>query len=62
MNEIQQIISAVDSAYREFASACPAREVRTAVSNAVKFLVADLRSIDGSAARSPEFWQKGSPS
>lgn len=56
VNEIQQIISAVDSAYREFAAASPSREVRAAVGNAVKFMVADLRSIAGSAARSPEFW------
>lgn len=56
--EIQQIISAVDSAYRDFTAAAPSREVQTAVGNAVKFMVADLRSIAGSVAWSPEFWQE----
>lgn len=58
MIEIQQIINAVDAAYGEFTKASPGREVRAAVGNAVKFMVADLRSIAGSATRSPECWQE----
>ena len=56
LTDIQQIINAVNGAYGEFTASSPAREIRTAVSNAVKFMVADLRSIESSATRSPEFW------
>lgn len=46
VEEINQIIAAANAAYREFAKTSADREVRQAVSNAVKFLTADLNSIN----------------
>jgi hypothetical protein len=42
MQEIQRIIDAANTAYREFVAADPDREIRDVVSNAVKFLTVDL--------------------
>ncbi|MEU6645497.1 hypothetical protein ABZ863_23495 [Saccharomonospora sp. NPDC046836] len=44
MREIQAIIAAANAEYRRFVASNPDRETRTAVSNAVKFLTADLTS------------------
>lgn len=44
MHEIQAIITAANAEYRRFLATQPDQEIRTAVSNAVKFLTADLTS------------------
>ncbi|MBK1785588.1 hypothetical protein [Prauserella cavernicola] len=44
MHEIQAIITAANTEYQRFIATRPDRETRDAVSNAVKFLTADLRS------------------
>ncbi|WP_158303285.1 hypothetical protein [Prauserella endophytica] len=44
MREIQAIITAANTEYRRFIATNPDTETRVAVSNAVKFLTADLRS------------------
>jgi hypothetical protein len=44
MPEIDAIIAAATDAYRAFAASGPDRETRISVSNAVRFLVADLTS------------------
>lgn len=46
MEEITNIIAAANAAYQEFTKTSADREVRQAVSNAVKFLTADLASIN----------------
>lgn len=46
MEEINQIIAATNAAYQEFDKTGADREIRQAVSNAVKFLTADLNSIN----------------
>ncbi|TQJ05452.1 hypothetical protein [Amycolatopsis cihanbeyliensis] len=51
MREIHNMITAVTAAYADFAAAGPDRETRDAVGNAVRFLVADLNSINQLAAR-----------
>jgi hypothetical protein len=58
VQEIQGIITAVDTAFREFAATSPTRDVRRSVSNAVKLLIADLTSIDWSATNTPEHWKE----
>jgi hypothetical protein len=58
VKEIEEIISAVNHAYREFVKAAPAKEVRIAVSRVCTFLVADLTSIDWSVTNVPERWQE----
>jgi len=50
VEEINQIIAAANAAYQEFAKTSADREVRQAVSNAVKFLTADLNSINDLAS------------
>jgi hypothetical protein len=45
MPEIDAIITAAKDAYRDFVASGPDRETRISVSNAVKFLVADLTSV-----------------
>jgi hypothetical protein len=44
VTEIQNIITAATAAYERFAASTPDTETRVTVSNAVKFLVADLTS------------------
>jgi hypothetical protein len=44
VTEIQNIIAAADAAYQRFVATEPDRETRVTVSNAVRFLVADLTS------------------
>ena len=44
VTEINNIIVAATAAYERFAASKPDRETRVTVSNAVKFLVADLTS------------------
>jgi hypothetical protein len=44
MPEIENIITAVTDAYRQFTASGPDRETRVSVRNAVTFLVADLTS------------------
>lgn len=44
VTEIQNIIAAANAAYERFADAKPDKETRVTVSNAVRFLVADLTS------------------
>lgn len=53
VQEIQGIITAVDTAFQEFAATSQSREVRRSVSNAVKFLIADLTSIDWLETNTP---------
>lgn len=52
VEEISNIIAAATAAYREFNQTETDREIRQAVSNAVRFLVADLTSINHLAASS----------
>ncbi|MDQ0380288.1 hypothetical protein [Amycolatopsis thermophila] len=44
ISEIRDIIAAATAAYERFAATQPDRETRVTVSNAVRFLVADLTS------------------
>jgi hypothetical protein len=50
MPEIDAIIEAVTNSYRAFAAANPDSDIRVPVSNAVRFLVADLTSATQYAA------------
>ncbi|MTD53878.1 hypothetical protein [Amycolatopsis pithecellobii] len=50
VTEIQNIITAANAAYQRFAATNPDRETRVSVSNAVRFLVADLTSVAEYAA------------
>ncbi|NKQ57583.1 hypothetical protein HFP15_32445 [Amycolatopsis sp. K13G38] len=45
VTEIHNIIAAATAAYERFAATEPDQETRVTVSNAVKFLVADLTSV-----------------
>lgn len=42
MQEIQNIITAANSAYQQFVASHPDRDTRVSVGNAVRFLIADL--------------------
>jgi hypothetical protein len=44
VTEIQNIIAAANAAYQQFVATHPDKETRVTVSNAVRFLVADLTS------------------
>lgn len=54
MREIERIIEAANTAYREFVAAEPDREVRDVVRNAVRFLAVDLTAAAKFAAPAAE--------
>jgi len=53
MREIERIIEAANTAYREFVATGPDREVRDVVRNAVRFLTVDLTTAVEFAATAP---------
>jgi len=53
VREIERIIEAANTAYREFAATNPDREVRDVVRNAVRFLAVDLTAAARFAASTP---------
>ena len=54
MREIERIIEAANTAYREFLASDPDREVRDVVRNAVRFLAVDLTAAAKFAASSTD--------